>query len=58
MVQAWGFPTSAGGRVPVLPTLQLEAHPEVYVGGDLAAAPGPDGRPLPMLASVALQMGA
>lgn len=57
VVEAWGFPTAAAGRVPVLPTLQLADRPEVYVVGDPAAAPGPDGRPLPMLASVALQMG-
>lgn len=43
------------GRVPVLPTMQLATHPEVYVVGDLAAAERPDGRPYPMLAPVAMQ---
>jgi len=48
--------TSSGGRVQVLPTLQLEQHPEVYVIGDLAV-PAKEGRPLPMVAPVAIQQG-
>lgn len=41
----------------VEPSLQLPGHPEVFVIGDLADVPGPDGRPLPMLAPVAMQQG-
>lgn len=44
------------GRVPVLPTLQLADHPEVYVIGDMAQA-RQAGAILPMLAPVALQEG-
>jgi NADH dehydrogenase len=51
---AWGLPVDRGGRVPVEPTLQLAGHPEVYVLGDLARFEQ-DGRPLPMVASVAIQ---
>jgi len=40
----------------VLPTLQLPAHPETYVIGDLAEV-ALAGRTLPMLAPVALQQG-
>lgn len=55
-VADWGLPSGPGGRVPVTPELQVPDHPEVYVIGDLAAAQQ-DGRPLPMLAAVACQMG-
>ena len=45
-----------GGRVPVLPTLQLPDHPEVYVIGDMAEHRQGD-ETLPMLAPVAMQEG-
>ena len=51
------FPTLRNGTVPVLPTLQLPDHPEVYVVGDLAALEGANGQYLPMLAPVATQQG-
>ena len=51
---AWGLPVGRSGRVPVEPTLQLSGHPEVYVVGDLAGFEQ-DGRPLPMVAPVAMQ---
>ena len=51
---AWGLPVDRGGRVPVEATLQLAGHPEIYVLGDLARFEQ-DGRPLPMVASVAIQ---
>jgi NADH dehydrogenase len=54
LAQAWGLPVGRGGRVAVLPTLQLSGHPEVYVIGDLAYIEE-DGRSLPMLAPVAMQ---
>jgi len=44
------------GRVMVEPTLQLRGHPEVFVIGDMAAVLE-NGRPLPMLAPVAIQTG-
>jgi NADH dehydrogenase len=46
-----------GGTVPVRPDLSLPDHPEVFVIGDLAAAPGRHGQPLPQLAQVAIQAG-
>ncbi|MEA2001667.1 MAG: NAD(P)/FAD-dependent oxidoreductase [Actinomycetota bacterium] len=53
IVAGWGLPTSKGGRVPVLSTLQLEGYPEVFVTGDLAL-PQAAG---PMIAQNALQQG-
>lgn len=50
-----GVPLGRGGRVPVLPTLQLEPHPDVYVIGDLALVQGAEG--LPQVAQVAMQQG-
>lgn len=44
------------GRVRVLPTLQLPGLPDVYVIGD-AAYLEEDGKPLPMVAQVAMQQG-
>ena len=45
------------GRVKVLEDLSLPGHPEIYVIGDLAHYPGPDGQPLPGVAQVAMQQG-
>jgi NADH dehydrogenase len=56
LAQAWGLPTARAGRVMVQPTLQLPAHPEIYVIGDLAYVED-GGRPLPMLGPVAMQEG-
>jgi NADH dehydrogenase len=43
------------GRVVVQPSLQTPGHPEIFVIGDAAFLPGADGRPLPMVAPVAIQ---
>ena len=55
-----GLPTQKGdsGRIVVDQTLQLPGHPEVYAIGDMAHVGGPDGRPHPMMAPVAIQQGA
>ncbi|HVI85170.1 MAG TPA: FAD-dependent oxidoreductase, partial [bacterium] len=53
----WGLPAGAKGQVPVMPTLQVAAYPDVYVIGDLAKVEDL-ARPLPMLAPVAIQQGA
>ena len=45
----------AGGRIIVKPTLQLPGFSEVYVIGDAAYLEDENGRPLPMLATVAQQ---
>jgi len=55
-VREWGLPTARNGRVTVLPTLQVEGYPDVYVIGDLAYLEE-GGRPLPMMAPVAIQQG-
>lgn len=53
---AWGLPTARNGRVNVMPTLQLFDHPEIYIVGDLAGVEE-NGKPLPMVAPVAIQEG-
>ena len=50
-----GLPTARQARVVVQPTLQVEGHPEIYVIGD-AAYLEVQGKPLPMMAPVAIQM--
>jgi NADH dehydrogenase len=52
-----GLAQGRGGRINVLPDLTVEAAPGVYVLGDVANVPGPDGSPFPQLGSVALQTG-
>ncbi len=53
---AWGLPTVRGGRVQVLPTLQVPGHDEVYAVGDLAYLEEGN-HALPMVAPVAIQQG-
>jgi NADH dehydrogenase len=52
-----GLPQGRGGRIDVLPDLTLEEFPGVYVIGDFANIPSPDGAFFPQLGSVALQNG-
>ena len=52
-----GAPLDRSGRVSVLPDLTVPGVPNVFVIGDLASLDGPDGRPLPGVAQVAIQMG-
>lgn len=52
----WGVPAPADGRVRVAPTLQVPGHPGIYAAGDVAYLEQ-DGKPLPMMAPVAIQMG-
>lgn len=56
LVSDTGIPTDRAGRLKVLPTLQVEGFPEVYAIGD-AAWFEQNGKPLPMLAPVAIQQG-
>src|SRR5262249_31901521 len=49
--------TDKAGRIKVNPDLTVPNHPDIYVIGDLALATGPDGKPLPGLAQVAMQGG-
>lgn len=46
-----------GNRVAVQPTMQVKNYPNVWALGDIAGAVGKDGRPLPMVAPVAIQQG-
>jgi NADH dehydrogenase len=55
LAAATGATTDRAGRITIKPDLTLEGHPEVSVIGDVAALAGPDGRPLPGLATVATQ---
>jgi len=56
LLQALGLQTSPNGRLIVEPTLQIPGHPEAYAIGD-AAHFEIDGKTLPMMAPVAIQMG-
>ena len=49
--------TDKGGRIKVNPDLSIPNHPDIYVIGDLALAAGPNGKPLPGVAQVAMQQG-
>ena len=55
MLDGLGLSQASQGRVVVLPTLQVPHHPEVYVIGDAAYLEA-EGKPLPMMAPVAIQM--
>ena len=52
-----GVPAGRGGRIDVAADLTLAGSPGVYVVGDIANIPGPDGQALPQLGSVAAQSG-
>jgi len=52
-----GVPMDRSGRVIVQPDLTVPGHPEIFVIGDLASFKAPDGKPLPGVAQVAIQMG-
>ena len=56
LAAALDVPRARGGRIIVQPDLTLAGHPEVFVIGDLAYLEQ-DGKPLPMMAPVAIQMG-
>ena len=54
---AAGMTTGRGGRIDVQPDLTLAGYPGVYVIGDIANIPSPDGKTFPQLGSVAQQSG-
>ena len=54
---AAGMPQGRGGRIDVQPDLTVDGLPGVYVIGDVANIPSPDGDAHPQLGSVALQSG-
>lgn len=51
-----GLAVAANGQALARPTLQSEAHPEVFLAGDICRAEH-QGRPLPMFAPPAIQEG-
>ena len=55
LAQATGATVDRAGRLEVHPDLSVPGHPEISVIGDVACVPGKDGRPLPGLATVAIQ---
>jgi NADH:ubiquinone reductase (H+-translocating) len=55
IARAAGAATDRAGRVEVQPDLTLAGHAEISVIGDAAKLAGPDGKPLPGLATVAIQ---
>jgi NADH:quinone reductase (non-electrogenic) len=57
IARATGASTDRGGRIQVNPDLTVAGHPEISVIGDVAALVGPTGKPLPGLATVAIQQG-
>jgi NADH dehydrogenase len=52
-----GVELDRAGRVKVAADLTVPGHPELFVIGDLAHVASQDGKPLPGLASVAIQEG-
>jgi NADH dehydrogenase len=54
---ASGIAQGRGGRIDVRPDLTVDGYPGVYVVGDIANIPDPDGVAYPQLGSVALQSG-
>jgi NADH:ubiquinone reductase (H+-translocating) len=52
-----GVPLDRAGRVRIEPDLTIPGHSNVFVIGDLASLNGADGKPLPGVAQVAIQMG-
>jgi NADH:ubiquinone reductase (H+-translocating) len=52
-----GLETDRQGRILVEPDLSLREHPDVFIAGDQAHCGGPEGRPLPGVAPVAIQQG-
>jgi NADH dehydrogenase len=55
VARATGASTDRGGRIEVNPDCTIPGHPEISVIGDMASHPGADGKPLPGLATVAIQ---
>ncbi len=55
LVDATGAKADRGGRIEVGEDCALPGRPEISVIGDMASHPGPDDRPLPGLATVAIQ---
>ncbi len=55
LAQATGAQADRAGRVHIEPDLTLPGHREISAIGDMTQLEGPDGRPLPGLATVSIQ---
>ena len=55
VAEATGASTDRAGRVQIEPDLTVPGHPEISAIGDATQVPGPGDRPLPGLATVAIQ---
>ena len=51
------FDHTRGGRIAADQTLQIPGYPRVFVAGDMAYVVGPNDKPYPQLAPVAMQQG-
>jgi NADH dehydrogenase len=52
-----GAAADGAGRLKVEPNLTVPGHPEIFAIGDTVSVAGPDGRPVPGIASAAKQEG-
>ena len=52
-----GVQPDRAGRVPVLPDLSIQGHPEVFALGDMVTVTNADGTPVPGICPAAIQMG-
>jgi NADH:ubiquinone reductase (H+-translocating) len=57
LAERTGAETDRSGKIKVGGDLTIASFPDIYVIGDLAFAPGSDGKPLPGVAQVAMQQG-
>ena len=57
LARATSASADRAGRIEVNPDLTVPGHPEISVIGDVASLAGPGGKPLPGLATVAIQQG-
>lgn len=57
VARSMGAAVDRSGRIIVGGDLTIPGHPDIFIIGDLASAQGPDGKPLPGLAPVAIQQG-
>ncbi len=58
LAERTGAETQKGGQIKVNPDLTVPNYADIFVVGDLASVPTPDGKPLPGVAQVAMQGGA
>ncbi len=57
LIEASGAAADRTGRITVQPDLSLVAHTEIFVIGDMACSTHQNGKPLPGIATVAMQQG-